>query len=444
MKPIYTLLLPLMLLALTMLPAGCSSSDEQREAEVEKPVRLVYGIPADDYRLEIGEVLSGQTVGGILGNYGVTARTIDRLDRAAKKEFPLRNIRPGRKYTLFLRADSLAEEHLDYFVYEQNIAEYVVFGFVGDSITITKGEKPTTTRRSKQTATITSSLWGAIQEADLPYALAADLEDIYQWTIDFFSIREGDSFTVIYDERFIDDTISVGIGCIWGAKFTHMGKDIYAIPYKQGEKVQYWEADGASLRKRLLKAPLKFSRISSKFSYSRLHPVHKMRRPHTGVDYAAPSGTPVRAVADGVVTFRGWGGGGGNTIKIKHPGNLVTGYLHLSRFAKGIAVGKRVAQGDLIGYVGSTGTSTGPHLDYRIWKNGTPINPLTVPQEPTEPISAAHKERFEFVRDRIIAELEGTIAPDEVITQLDSVTIPAPAPIEEPAAESKREKRSKK
>lgn len=444
MKTIYTLLLRLMLLSLMVPPTGCSSSDEQREAEAEKPIRLVYGIPADDYRLEMGEVLSGQTVGGILGSYGVTARTIDRLDRAAKKEFPLRNIRPGRKYTLFLRADSLAKEHLDYFVYERNISEYVVFGFVGDSITITKGEKPTTTRRSKQTATITSSLWGAIQEANLPYALAADLEDIYQWTVDFFSIREGDSFTVIYDERFIDDTISVGIGRIWGAKFTHMGKDIYAIPYKQGEKVQYWEADGASLRKRLLKAPLKFSRISSKFSYSRLHPVHKVRRPHTGVDYAAPSGTPVRAVADGVVTFRGWGGGGGNTIKIKHPGNLVTGYLHLSRFAKGIAVGKRVAQGDLIGYVGSTGTSTGPHLDYRIWKNGTPINPLTVPQEPTEPIAADHKERFEFVRDRIIAELEGTIAPDEVITQLDSVTIPAPAPIEKPEAESKKEKRSEK
>lgn len=434
--------------ALFVLPVGCSSSNEQREEEAERPVRLVYGIPADPYRLETGEVLSGQTLGGILDDYGITARTIDKLDRAAKEVFPLRNIRPGRKYTLFLRADSLGEQELlDYMVYERNISEYVVFGFRGDSITITLGEKPTVTRRSKQTATISSSLWGAIQEANLPYALAADLEDIYQWTVDFFSIREGDSFTVIYDERFIDDTISVGIGRIWGAKFTHAGKDIYAIPYKQGEKIQYWEADGASLRKRLLKAPLKFSRISSKFSYSRLHPVHKVRRAHTGVDYAAPSGTPVRAVADGIVTFRGWGGGGGNTIKIKHPGNLVTGYLHLSRFAKGIAVGKRVSQGDLIGYVGSTGTSTGPHLDYRIWKNGTPINPLTVPQEPTEPISAAHKERFEYVRDCIIAELEGTIAPDRVITQLDSVQLPSAVAVEEatePSAEEPKRKKKRK
>ena len=155
-----------------------------------------------------------------------------------------------------------------------------------------------------------------------------------------------------------------------------------------------------------------------------------MRRAHTGVDYAAPTGTPVHAVADGVVTFRGWGGGGGNTIKIKHAGQLITGYLHLSRFAKGIAVGKRVSQGQLIGYVGSTGTSTGPHLDYRIWKNGTPINPLKVPQQPTEPISAANKEKFEFVRDRIIAELEGEVAPEEMITQLDSIVLPTTAPIE--------------
>ncbi len=407
-----------------LLSIGCSTHDKPTTEE-EQPIRLVYGIEADRYRMESGDILSGQTIGGILGNYGVSARMIDKLDRATKQVFPLRNIRSGRKYTVFMESDSLQREQLRYLAYEKSISEYVVFGFAGDSVTIAEGEKPTTTLRTKKSAVINSSLWGAIMEQELPYALAAELEEIYQWTVDFFGIRQGDSFTVIYDERFIDDTVAVGIGRIWGAKFNHAGKSYYAIPFRQGEKVQYWEADGASLRKRLLKAPLKFSRISSKFSYSRLHPVHKVRRPHTGVDYAAPTGTPVRAVADGVVTFRGWGGGGGNTIKIKHPGNLVTGYLHLSRFAKGIAVGKRVSQGDLIGYVGSTGTSTGPHLDYRIWKNGTPINPLTVPQEPTEPITAANKAKFEYVRDRIIAELESEVADEERITQVDSVVLPA-------------------
>lgn len=406
---------------------ACSKSNTPEE-QPEAPKNIRYGIDADLYRLETGEVQQGQTVGGILGGFGVSARMIDKLDKASREAFPLRNIRPGHKYTAFIHEDSLLSPRLDYLAYEKSVAEYVVFGFVGDSITITKGEKPTTVRRTKKSAVIESSLWGAIMEADLPYALAAELEDIYQWTVDFFGIQAGDDFTVIYDEKFIDDTVSIGIGRIWGAKFNHAGKTRYAIPFRQKDKLQYWEADGGSLRKNILKAPLKFSRISSGFSYSRLHPVHKVRRAHTGVDYAAPSGTPVRAVADGVVTFRGWGGGGGNTLKIKHAGNLVTGYLHLRGFAKGIAVGTRVQQGQLIGYVGSTGTSTGPHLDYRIWKNGTPINPLKVPQEPTEPISQENRAKFEYVRDRIIAELEGDVKPEDRITQVDSIFLPEPIP----------------
>ncbi len=415
-------------LLLVVLTACSGSKNEAAEEAVEAPKNIRYGIDADLYRLETGEVQEGETVGRILNGFGVSARLIDKLDKASKEAFPLRNIRPGHKYTAFIHEDSLYAPHLDYLAYEKSVSEYVVFGFVGDSVTITKGEKPTTVRRTKKSAVIESSLWGAIMEADLPYALAAELEDIYQWTVDFFGIQAGDDFTVIYDEKFIDDTVSIGIGRVWGAKFNHAGKTRYAIPFRQGDKLQYWEADGGSLRKNILKAPLKFSRISSGFSYSRLHPVHKVRRPHTGVDYAAPSGTPVRAVADGVVTFRGWGGGGGNTIKIKHAGNLMTGYLHLRGFAKGIVVGARVTQGQLIGYVGSTGTSTGPHLDYRIWKNGTPINPLKVPQEPTEPINEKNRAKFEFVRDRIIAELEGEVKPEEIITQVDSIVLPEPIP----------------
>ena len=273
-------------------------------------------------------------------------------------------------------------------------------------------------------------------------ALAADLEDIYQWTVDFFGIQEGDSFTVIYDEKMVDTTF-VGIGRIWGAKFNNGGKEIYAIPFKQNGKIQYWEYNGASLRKQLLKAPLKFTRISSRFSRARLHPIYRVYRPHLGVDYAAPKGTPVHAVADGVVIFKGWGGGGGNTLKIKHAGNLVTGYLHLSGYAKGIANGTRVTQGQLIGYVGSTGASTGPHLDYRIWKNGTPIDPLKVPQEPAEPISKDNMAAFEQIRDRIVPELKGTATPDMIVTQLDSLpaadSLAATADIKE-TAETKEDK----
>ncbi len=402
------------------------SSDGSTEKQAEKtPRNLLYGIDIDSYRIESGEVGNGETMGKILNSYGVSAANIDKLDRTSKNIFPLRNIRAGHKYTAFIHEDSLNTPHLDHLAYECSITEYVVFSFIDDSIAVHRDTKPYTLRRTKKSATINSSLWGVIMEQDLPYALAAELEDIYQWSIDFFGIQKGDNFTVIYDERFIDDTVSVGIGRIWGARFMQNDKEYYAIPFRQNEKIQYWEADGGSLRKQMLKAPLKYSRISSKFTYRRKHPVYKVYRPHTGVDYAAPKGTPVHAVADGVVIFKGWGGGGGNTLKIRHANSLQTGYLHLSRYAKGIAKGSRVSQGQLIGYVGSTGASTGPHLDYRVWKNGKPIDPLKIPQEPAEPISKKNRAAFEYVRDRIIAELNGDVAEEERITQLDSLAVPS-------------------
>ena len=415
--------------ALLLAAAGACGGPNGEPAQTEEqsaPRNLLYGIDADDYRTETGEVGAGETLGKILGGYGVSAATVDRLDRAAREVFPLRSIRAGHKYTAFIHEDSLYAPHLDYLAYEASLTDYVVFGFHdGDSLSIRKDTKPFTLRRTKRSATISSSLWGAIMEQRMPYALAAEMEDIYQWTIDFFGIQPGDAFTVVYDERFIDDTIPAGIGRIWGAKFVQSGKPVYAIPFRQNGKISYWEADGASLRKQMLKAPLKYSRISSKFTYARKHPIYKVYRPHTGVDYAAPKGTHVHAVADGTVVFKGWGGGGGNTVKIKHPGGLMTAYLHLSGYAKGIVQGARVSQGQLIGYVGSTGASTGPHLDYRVWRNGTPIDPLKIPQEPAEPVSQENRAAFEFVRDRIVAELDGEVKDEERITQLDSLEIPA-------------------
>ena len=422
MKQLRLTFCALALLATASCDRNQTTSAEEAEAETLHDIR--YGIIADDYRLEEGEVAQGETMGKILNRYGISAVAIDRLDKASEKTFPLRNIRAGQKYVAFIHEDSLFAPHLDYLAYERSLSDYVVFGFHGDSVSVRTGEKEFTTRRTKKSAVISSSLWGSIMEKNLPYALAAELEDIYQWTVDFFGIQKGDSFTVIYDERFIDDSVSVGIGRIWGARFDHGSKEYYAIPFRQGGKIQYWEADGGSLRKQMLKAPLKYTRISSKFTYARKHPIYKVYRPHTGVDYAAPKGTPVHAVADGVVVFKGWGGGGGNTLKIKHPGNMMTGYLHLSGFAKGIAQGKHVTQGQLIGYVGSTGASTGPHLDYRVWRNGKPINPLTIPQEPSEPISKDNRAEFEFIRDRIMAELNGDVPAEERIVQLDSIVIP--------------------
>ena len=412
------------LLAGLLFLAGCgrtATDAEENSDEIIEP-NLLYGIPADNYRLEQQIIARGETLGQILNRYGVSAAQIDQLDKASKDVFPLRNIRAGRSYTAFIHEDSLNAPHLDYLVYEQSISQYVVFSLADDSISVTKGEKEYEIRRQKKTATIDSSLWEAIVGAGMPASLAAEMEDIYQSTISFFSIQKGDNFTVIYDERYID-TLPAGIGRIWGAKFNYGGKTYYAIPFRQGNKIAYWDQDGNSLRKLMLITPLKYTRISSRFTYSRLHPIYKTYRAHTGVDFAAPKGTPVHAVADGTVIFKGWGGGGGNTLKIKHNNGFMTGYLHLSGYAKGIRQGSRVSQGQLIGYVGSTGASTGPHLDYRVWRNGKPIDPLKIPQEPGEPIHKANRAAYEYVRDRIMAELDGEVKEEDKIKQLDSIVL---------------------
>ena len=197
------------------------------DAETEEEIveqNLLYGIPADDYRIEHGEIAPGETMGRILNRYGVGAATVDRLDRAAKTDFPLDGIRAGNPYTVFIHEDSLNTPHLDYLVYERNASQYVVFGLhSADSVSVTLGEKPVSVRRQKKQATIDSSLWGAIMREQMPYALAAELEEIYQWSIDFFGIQKGDAFTVVYDERIIDTT-AVGIG--------RLGRQIH--PCRQG------------------------------------------------------------------------------------------------------------------------------------------------------------------------------------------------------------------
>ena len=409
--------------AILPLLTSCGSKEEKQQQEVEpvieevKEPTIVFGIVADDYTLENKEVKSGESWSTILDGYGIGVRKVLRLETLAKDICPLNKIRAGNKYTAFTRQDSVAT-HLDHLVYEKDRVNYVVFSFLGDSVAIREGKHNITVRRTKSTATIKSSLWGAIMSAKLPYALAAEMEDIYEWTIDFFGIQEGDTFTVIYDEKFID-TVSIGIGRIWGAKFTHRKKDIYAIPFVQNGKLQYWEEDGSSLRKQLLKAPLKFTRISSGYTNARLHPVLRVYRPHHGIDYAAPAGTPVRSVADGVVIKKGYSGGAGHMVKIKHSGDLVSGYLHLSKYGKGIENGTRVSQGQIIGYVGSTGRSTGPHLDFRLWRAGKPINPANVTQNPSEPISKKQRGKFNAIRDRVTAELEGAVPDSVKVTNAD-------------------------
>lgn len=380
-------------------------ADRGEETGSGKDPVYLYGICIDSLNVTSGEVGRGENLSNILNKYGIDAGTIDVLTKRAKDIFDLRGIRQGNTYNAMTTMDSI--QKLQYLVYEHSNREYVVFGFK-DSVQVWRESKEVITVRRIAAATIESSLWNAMTSNDINPVLAMELSEIYAWTIDFFGLQKGDSFNVIYDELFVDDK-SIGTGTIWGAWFDHGGKRYYAVRYEQDGIKGYWDEKGVSLKKAFLKAPLKFSRISSKFSNGRMHPVLRIVRPHHGVDYAAPTGTPVSAVANGVVISKGWGGGGGNTVKIKHSGDLVTGYLHLSKYANGIAVGTRVSQGQIIGYVGNTGVSTGPHLDFRIWKKGKPVDPLKMASEPGEPINAKNKAGFETGRDLLLAELESGI-----------------------------------
>ena len=252
---------------------------------------------------------------------------------------------------------------------------------------------------------VEGSLWVAMQKRQTSPLLAVELSHIFGWTIDFFGLQKHDEFRVLYEQEYVDDTPLANFHVL-AASFVHDDSTYYAIPFVQDGEELYYGLTGNSLEGAFLKAPLDFYRISSRFSNSRYHPLLKRYRAHHGVDYAAPAGTPVYAIGDGKVIAKGYQAkGGGNYLKIRHNSVYVTVYMHLSRFAKGMKVGKAVKQKETIGYVGSTGLSTGPHLDFRVFENGKPINPLRIKSQPKKPISPALMDSFVVVRDSLVRRL---------------------------------------
>lgn len=384
----------LFLLCLCGCLAGCGKAGKPA-AESVREVRYEFGIAVDSFRVDTGVIRSGETLGGVFQRMGATRQQIAGISQLKRNEFDVRSIRPEKTYYTFSQPDSTGTERLCYFVYVPALGQAVVLHLT-DSLHVEHLQKPTFHRARSAKAVIESSLWNAMISNQLPVELALELSEIYAWTIDFFGLQKGDSIRVYYDELYIDTT-RIGIGRIYAANFYHGKRWQEAFWFEQGNTHNYFDADGQSLRKAFLKAPLNYKRISSKFTYARKHPIYKIVRPHTGVDYAAPAGTPVVSIGDGVVTMRQYKGGGGNTVKIKHNSTYSTAYLHLSKYAKGLQVGQRVQQGQVIGYVGSTGSSTGPHLDFRVWKNGTPIDPLKMVSPPAEPIPAQYRDTFRQV-----------------------------------------------
>lgn len=387
------------------LPPAESFVQENEEMVVSSSSgEVLYSISADTLRQFTGHIARNQFLADILGGYSISYKEILTLRENSNDIFDIRKMRAGASYTIMTGISDTTR--VQYLIYEEDPINYYILDFT-DSIHIRKGEKETKKMMQYRSGVITTSLWNSLKDNNITPVLAIDMSEIFAWSIDFFGLQQGDSYKIIYEENYID-TIPAGIHKIYGVWFKHAGTEFYAIPLIQDGVESYYDLEGNSLRKAFLKAPLSYSRISSRFSNSRLHPILKIRRPHHGVDYAAPIGTPVLAIGDGVVTTATWANGEGYYIKIKHNSIYTTAYLHLSGFAKGVAVGSCVKQGDVIGYVGSTGLSTGPHLDFRFYKNGVPVDPLKVDAPPVEPVSKENSDKF-IKTSTVIKQLLSTI-----------------------------------
>jgi len=394
------------LVLITIILSGCTNTPVINDKpdiieEVSIPT-IAYGIVVDTLLVIEAKVKKNEFLSDILLRYGINYNQIDHIARKTKNVFDVRKIIAGNKYSVICTDDSL--NNALYFAYELSASSYVIYSF-RDSVVALRGEKDIVISDGNTTGVIESSLWNAIVENNADPNLANELSEIYAWTIDFFGLQKGNAYKAIFEEQFVDDNY-IGLGRVKASMFYHGGDTLFAFYFEQDGKGDYFDEKGNSLQRTFLKAPLRFTRISSKFSNSRMHPVLKIRRPHHGVDYAAPSGTPVYTVGDGTVVKKGYQKrGGGNYITIKHNGTYSTTYMHLNGYAKGIKIGNHVRQGDLIGYVGATGLATGPHLDFRFYRNGKPVDPLKVESPPSLPIDTANLVAFDSIVDAYISQL---------------------------------------
>lgn len=389
--------------------AGCIGSGSEVAESVPSdtlsltPLKLKYGLPIEEFTVKYDTVRPRQTFAELLMEFGLTSQQVYELTQCPDTIFNVRRMRPGQVCAFVSKKDSAST--LQYIVYEESPKTYVTFD-VTNGYMAKRGENPVEWRESEVAGKVNSSLWVAMQESGASPQLAVELSHIFGWSVDFFGIQKGDEFRLVYAQEYVEDR-PLNNYKVLAASFCASDSMVYAIPFVQDGEELFYNADGNSLEGAFLKAPLDYYRISSRFSNSRFHPVLKRYRAHHGVDYAAPTGTPVYAIGNGKVIAKAFqAGGGGNYVKIRHNSTYVTTYMHLSRFAKGLKVGDVVKQKQVIGYVGSTGISTGPHLDFRVHENGKPINPLTIKSQPKKPISEANRAAFDIVCDSLVQRLK--------------------------------------
>jgi murein DD-endopeptidase MepM/ murein hydrolase activator NlpD len=377
---------------------------------IVKEPRVLYGMILNDDHLVIEDKIKrNERLGDILEQYNVPASIIHQIAALSRNIFDPRKIAANKKYTLICDQDSLMRAKA--MVYEPNAIEYVVFKF-GDSLSVDIMKRDVVTVEKAVTGVISSTLSASIEEMGISNDLTNQFVDIFGWQVDFQRLQKGDKFKLVYHENQVDG-ISIGIKQIDAIYFEHFGHDYWAFPFDQGDGVDYFDEQGKSMRKAFLKYPIEFTRISSRYNLKRFHPVQKRYKAHLGTDFAAPTGTPIRTVGDGVVLEAQYRGGNGNYVKIRHNATYTTQYLHMSRIASGVRAGMRVRQGETIGYVGSTGLASGPHLCYRFWKNGKQVDALRAELPPSEPVKKEHKESFDIIKTQLMEKLNEIQLADE-------------------------------
>ncbi len=378
-----------------------SDSSHHVEREIVLPVFL-HGMVVNNLHVVEDEVKRNQRFTDLLSGYYVSPSVLQQLNLLPRSTYDFRKISAHKKYTLLVENDSL--KTIRALVYEPNPIDYVVF-HLSDSLLVESCKRKVDTLERQISGRIESTLSHTIEAMNVSHDLTNKFVDIFAWVVDFQRLQKGDQFKLIYEQNLVDEN-PIGIGRILGVYFEHSGNGYYAFPFDQGEGTDYFDEKGNSLRKALLKYPIEFSRISSRYSKNRFHPVVKVFRPHLGTDFAAPTGTPIRSVGDGIIEEAQYKTNNGNYVKVRHNNTYTTGYLHMSKIATGVKRGTRVRQGQIIGYVGSTGLATGPHLCYRFWKNGAQVDALKVELPPSQPVKTEYFPSFESVKEDLINRLQ--------------------------------------
>jgi len=376
-----------------------------------------FGMEIDTMLMIHNTIKKNQYLSDILSTYNVNDEIIYSLSVNSKGVFDLRKIGMNKPYDLVCINDSLQTAKL--MVYYPNEIDYVVF-HLEDSAYIETGSREVITAEQTATGIIRSSLAVTVADMGLSPLLTNELADVFAWQIDFFLLYPGDRFKVIYEEQRVDGK-QVKIGDIKAAVFEHNGHNYYAYYYNQGTSIDYFDEEGKSLRKAFLKYPVQFSRISSRYSGNRYHPVQKRYKAHKGTDFAAPKGTPIRSVGEGVVIEAKYSQYNGNYVKIKHNSIYTTQYLHMSKIAKGMKPGTHVKQGQTIGFVGSTGLAAGNHVCYRFWKSGYQVDALKVKLPSSEPIKDELLTDYKEKASTLKLQLDALSYPEETQVSLEVI-----------------------